>query len=250
MKRIIYPIAVALLLVLFHDSSAFQSTPPSRRKSLIRTHHLNILYQSSSEENDSNNKPYFLRKALMADLSDAARVLADGFYYENNPASKWWEKMQTQLSLESNLPNSFLGSQHEMWVACENESGRVLSFCEVDNRPPKKQGSNSTEVRPYMCNLAVDTKWRGKGIAQDMIKRCEESVKEWEEEMLHLKVREVNDPAVALYKKMGYEISSNEITEKTEEVLLTMKRTWTTNTDEVESDQLTTEEVVTNNIAD
>lgn len=169
------------------------------------------------------------------DLSEAARVLADGFYSEQNPASRWWEKMQTQLSLESNLPNNFLNAPHEMWVACENESGRVISFCEVDNRPPKKTGPNSTEVRPYMCNLAVDIKWRKQGIAKDMIQRCEDSVKKWEEKTLYLKVREKNDAAVSLYEKMGYVVVSNEITEKSDDILLTMKRTWP-GEDEVDDD--------------
>mmetsp|Transcript_635 Transcript_635/g.1004 ORF Transcript_635/g.1004 Transcript_635/m.1004 type:complete len:247 (+) Transcript_635:192-932(+) len=246
MKQIVIPI-IALLIVLFHDSSAFQPTPLSRRESLLPTPEQNILYQSASEESTSADKPYFLREAVMTDLSDAANVLADGFYYENNPASKWWEKIQTQLSLESNLPNSFLGVQHQMWVACENESGRVLAFCEVDNRPQQNREGSSTEVRPYMCNLAVDTKWRKQGVAQDMIRRCEESVKEWEEKTLYLKVKENNEAAVGLYEKMGYEVSSNEITKKTEDVLLTMKRTWTA--DEDESDQMATE-LVTNTVAE
>jgi len=222
------------------DASGFQPAPKYCRPILFRISDHKILCQSSSDEVITDDKPYFLRKALMADLSEAARVLADGFYSEQNPASKWWEKMQTQLSLESNLPNNFLNAPHEMWVACENESGRVISFCEVDNRLPKRIGPNSTEVRPYMCNLAVDTKWRKQGIAKDMIRRCEDSVTKWEEKTLYLKVREKNNAAVALYEKMGYEVVSNEIAEKSEDILLTMKRTWSAE-DEVDSGLSTTE---------
>jgi ribosomal protein S18 acetylase RimI-like enzyme len=178
------------------------------------------------------------------DLSQAAKVLVDGFYQENSAVSKWWEKMQTQMSLESNFPHPMassntIASQHEMWVACRNTDGQVLAFCEVDNRPPRRiiKPDDKIIVRPYMCNLAVHSEWRKLGLAQELIKQCESSVELWKQSssslsprsescVLHLKVKEHNFPAVQLYQKMGYEVMATEFDEKTEDVLLVMKREW------------------------
>jgi len=157
----------------------------------------------------------------MADLSFAARILADGFYDDRNAASKWWERLQTEMSLESNLP-TFKNSEHEMWVACQRSDGKILAFCEVDNR--EKDFLNDT--RPYMCNLAVHLDHRGQGLAQEMIQQCEDSADLWDQDKLFLKVREHNDPAVKLYSKMGYDIVATQVDEKTQDTLLVMKKGW------------------------
>ena len=187
---------------------------------------------------ESNGLPFFLRKALMPDLSQAARILADGFYADVNPASKWFERLQTQMSLESNIPVPT--QQHEMWVACNKQNGKVLAFCEVDNRPPKREN----DVRPYMCNLAVHTEWRNQGLAQRMIEKCEDSILDWDTNELYLKVKEANTPAVKLYTKMEYEIVAQEVDGKSSETLFVMKKELTNN-DEDEEKSTTTAETTT-----
>ena len=166
------------------------------------------------------------------DLSQAAQILADGFYSETHTFSRWWEKIQTQMSLESNLPNPISHPQHEMWVACQNPTGQVIAFCEVDNRPPTTTSmSTQTDdliVRPYMCNLAVHEDWRKQGLAQQMIRQCEASVELWQDQyVLYLKVKEHNIPAINLYTKLGYEVFATQLDSKTQETLLVMKRDWT-----------------------
>lgn len=196
-----------------------------------------LLHLSASHSNDE--KPYFLRKALMADLSQAAKILVDGFYSDNNTVSKWWEKLQTQMSLESNLPHPYSHPQHEMWVACDAKTGQVLAFCEVDNRPPKKRQQEQREqnegskellvVRPYMCNLAVHVDWRRQGLARDLIRQCESSVELWQDGtyIMFLKVKKHNEAAVKLYTALGYKVTATEFDDKTQDTLLVMQREWT-----------------------
>lgn len=146
--------------------------------------------------------------------------------------SKWWEKLQTHMSLESNIPNPFLKQPHEMWVACDTTSGnKIVAFCEVDNRPPKPTMPPG-QVRPYMCNLCVDKEWRKKGVALEMIRQCEASVESWltsssSSPYMHLKVRERNQPAVNLYSKLGYTVVATQTEDKTADTLLVMRREWT-----------------------
>lgn len=125
------------------------------------------------------------------------------------------------MSLESNLP-TFISTQHEMWVACDKINGQVLAFCEVDNR--EKDFLQTT--KPYMCNLAVHLDHRGKGLAKEMIRQCEDSADLWKEEKLFLKVKQQNEPAVQLYQTMGYDVVATQTDEKTDATLFVMKKEW------------------------
>lgn len=99
--------------------------------------------------------------------------------------------------MESDFPRA--RDEHVMLVACQSTDGKVVACCDIDNRPTLK-------VRPYMCNLAVDTTWRGRGLAKALISKCEEIALEWGTSEVHLKARQGNDAAVALYKSVGYEV--------------------------------------------
>ena len=189
-------------------------------------------------------------------MSQAAKILVNGFYQDNHTISKWWEKIQTQMSLESNLPNSF--SQHEMWVACQSQTGEVVAFCELDNRPPKQKAtmttteSKSLTVRPYMCNLAVHEDWRNQGLAQELIRQCEASVELWLENnkfVLYLKVKKQNEAAIKLYTKLGYHVVASEVDDKTQEVLLLMQREWSKSLLNLESENHLIEEQVSDELS-
>ena len=126
-----------------------------------------------------------------------------------------------------------------MIVACNAKNGEVVGFAEVDARPlgatssqgtdsaPKeKQQIGSTPnniLRSYMYNLAVDKRWKRKGIASDLVRRCEEYVSEMHdacvEKRLYLRVRKGNNAAVRLYEKLGYnEMDPEEISLNKEDI--------------------------------
>ena len=134
-------------------------------------------------------------------MGPASRILADGFFGDRDFFTYQIEKLRTYLSLESDFPKE--RDEHIMLVACQATDGKVVAVCDVDNRPALKN------QRPYMCNLAVDKRWRGKGLAKALILECEDIVKqEWKETKLKLKARQRNEAAISLYKSLGYQIDS------------------------------------------
>jgi ribosomal protein S18 acetylase RimI-like enzyme len=151
-------------------------------------------------------------------MGTASRILADGFFSDKNFLGYQLEKLRTYLSLESDFPRA--RDEHVMLVACQNTDGKVVACCDIDNRPYLKQ-------RPYMCNLAVDTKWRGKGLAKALIAECEEIALQWGTNELHLKARQSNDAAVALYKSLGYEIQLESYDVSYRDYLVVMKKSIT-----------------------
>ena len=192
-------------------------------------------------------------------MGPAARILTEEFYsYRTNFFTFQIERLKTSLSLESTFPkrqNSngrFFQSQplRQMFVACHINSGAVLGFAEVDASPLEenrntgnvgKVGANKIN-RPYMYNLAVDKRFKRKGIAKALIRECENFVRDmhnWrtekvdvtmlqnEEEtntpvsvpQLFLRVRKCNSAAIALYEKLGYkEIDPSSISMSKEDV--------------------------------
>lgn len=134
-------------------------------------------------------------------MGTASKILADCFFGDRGFFTYQIEKLRIYLSLESDFPRE--RDEHIMLVACQNTNGKVVAVCDVDNRPALKAH------RPYMCNLAVDNHWRGKGLAKALISECEKIVvEEWKKDSLHLKARQSNKAAIALYRNLGYEIES------------------------------------------
>lgn len=108
-----------------------------------------------------------------------------------------------------------------MIVACDAKNGQVVGFAEVDARPLgiNKNGGSKNEsllredasddiLRSYMYNLAVDKRWKRKGIASALVTVCEQFVSDMHglcvEKRLYLRVRKSNHAAIALYESLGY----------------------------------------------
>jgi ribosomal protein S18 acetylase RimI-like enzyme len=107
-----------------------------------------------------------------------------------------------------------------MIVACDAKNGQVVGFVEVDARPLVGNRNSVTEnesspkegtsdiLRSYMYNLAVDKKWKRKGIASALVQACELFVLDMHdlcvEKRLYLRVRKSNRAAIALYESLGY----------------------------------------------
>lgn len=139
-----------------------------------------------------------------------------------------------------------------MIVACDATNGKVVGFAEVDARsfrgntdngdgygriqteatlPSEQYGAtvdkepiNGEILRSYMYNLAVDKKWKRKGIASSLVRACEQFVLDAHadscmERRLYLRVRKCNDAAIALYESLGYrEMEPEEIQLSAEDV--------------------------------
>ena len=183
---------------------------------------------------EEEKRDYFITDAQFVHLSSAARILTEQFYsHRTNFITFQIEKLKTVLSLEStfpNGPNSLKNNSkytnkypirplQNMIVACNAKDGQVVGFAEVDARPLGKSGSVVQDavptdgapenmLRSYMYNLAVDKKWKRKGIASALIEACEQYVTKQHdtciEKRLYLRVRKSNYAAIALYKSLDY----------------------------------------------
>lgn len=189
----------------------------------------------------SSSKDFFIRESLMVDMGTASDILADGFFKDNtNFLTYQLERLQTYLSLESGFPKPF--DRHQIFVACEVTKGQVIAMAEVDARieGDDARGTNG----PYMCNIAVHKDYQRMGIATALVEKCEEQVQEWVSSTttttrtsttdpdattalsssLYLKVRQSNKAAVSMYDKIGYRSIGQEIEEKTNSVVLIMRK--------------------------
>lgn len=136
-----------------------------------------------------SNDEFFIRPAVLVDMSPASRILADAFF--RGPGTNWityqYEKFITYLSLEANFPRTPQErSRHEIYVACDPRNGKVLGVVEIDARGAATDRTSkvyeASGRSAYMCNLAVDTKHRRKGIATSLVDECERKVRDWYEE--------------------------------------------------------------------
>lgn len=146
----------------------------------------------------------------MPDLGFASRILADGFFATRNIFSFQVEKLKTYLSLKDSFPQLGTKDRHKYLVACEGKNGKVIGFAEVDCRPTK----DLKKPTPYMCNLAIDKKWKRRGIATALIRNCEyivskQPMSEPNQNKLYLKVRSTNIAAIKMYEGQGYSIESS-----------------------------------------
>jgi ribosomal protein S18 acetylase RimI-like enzyme len=195
----------------------------------------------------SSSEPSFLiREIREDDIVVAAKILADSFLKDSggnflNFFTKKLERMDIYLSLKSRFETfryaDRSGSLQCLLVAyyCDdtamvvdgdgngngNGNGEevVIAICEVDNRPPGDEINPAP--RPYISNLAVDTKFRRMGTATALIKKSEDIVRVWDKPRLHLQVFDDNVAAKEMYtQKCGYTIQSKRINAKKETILL------------------------------
>jgi ribosomal protein S18 acetylase RimI-like enzyme len=212
----LYGVVLVLFLLAFPAQSFSAS---SSNKGLPRTQSYNSLGSitqlsvvtergTPAGETVKDDNFFFIRKALPAELGAASDILSEVFFKENtNFLTYQWERLTTYLSLESTYPKP--GDRHCLFVACHATDGKVLGLAEIDDRPSKTADATP---RPYMFNVAVDPKWRERGIARSLVLECEEIArKEWNKPTVFLKVRDTSKLAVAMYKSLGYKERSNKI---------------------------------------
>lgn len=192
----------------------------------------------------------------MADTGRAADILSEGFFQNKTFLVYQWERLVTYLSLEASLPKP--GTLHQIFVACDPTSGKVLGLAEVDARNSTLGGAKGSNG-PYMCNVAVAQDCQRRGIASALVLKCEDQVQTWyhtlkdqqQQELiqssasskdasigkfnfklmmptelisrsLYLKVRESNSAAIRMYHKLGYSSIRQETEKKTGGTILVM----------------------------
>ena len=89
---------------------------------------------------------------------------------------------------------SELNNKLAFWLVAE-EDGRVAGYV----------GSQTVIDESDVMNVAVHPDFRRQGIAETLMEQLVASLKEMGSHCLTLEVRASNDPAIALYEKLGFE---------------------------------------------
>jgi ribosomal protein S18 acetylase RimI-like enzyme len=140
------------------------------------------------------------------ELGTVADIIMDSFY---SPKTSWrgLYRVAELNRVQQNFPyvNTDL---HQMLVAVATDTQGVLppkivGFCDVDCRPCK---TIPRLPRPYLSDLTVALDFRRRGIARSMVEYCETFVRECTAAAneLYIRVEATNEPAVSMYRGMGY----------------------------------------------
>ncbi len=131
---------------------------------------------------------YIIRKFRPEDLHQVERINRV-FLPENYPSSFFLENYRR-------FPDSFL--------VAESESGEIVGYimCRVEYYPV----GGRTLFLGHVLSIAVDKKYRRRGIGEALMKKAEEGLSNYGSHLVYLEVRVSNEPAIRLYKKLSYEV--------------------------------------------
>mmetsp|Transcript_11878 Transcript_11878/g.27684 ORF Transcript_11878/g.27684 Transcript_11878/m.27684 type:complete len:364 (+) Transcript_11878:74-1165(+) len=97
------------------------------------------------------------------------------------------------------------------------DDGKVIGVCGLEMRAfdrvfgdlvdlgAHERRPERSQLRPCMAPLAVSPEYRGKGIARALIEVAEDAVRSWGYKELTLLVEVINQSAIEVYKKSGFE---------------------------------------------
>jgi len=126
-----------------------------------------------------------IRKLTMADYDAMTRVwkLA-GLPYK----PKGRDSRESTAELMAQFPDFYLGAFHE-----DKLVGIVIASCE--NR-----------MKGWINRLAVDPAYQRHGIAEQLVKKAEETLKKHRAKVICALIELPNDASVGLFEKMGYKL--------------------------------------------
>ncbi|MDR2203899.1 MAG: GNAT family N-acetyltransferase [Nitrososphaerota archaeon] len=120
--------------------------------------------------------------------------------------------MQTnRVCLPENYTDFFFMDLHqrypETFVIAE-ENGQLLGYimCRIEVGL-SNMGLGGLTRKGHIVSIAVMPQARRRGVAQAVINQAIEGMKYYRSKQAFLEVRVTNEPAISLYKKLGFEIS-------------------------------------------
>ncbi|MCL2867951.1 MAG: GNAT family N-acetyltransferase [Candidatus Bathyarchaeota archaeon] len=120
--------------------------------------------------------------------------------------------MQTnRVCLPENYTDFFFIDLHqrfpETFIVAE-ENGKILGYimCRIEVGL-SSIGLGGLTRKGHVVSIAVMPHVRRRGVAQAVINRALEGMQYYKAKQAFLEVRVTNEPAIALYKKLGFEIS-------------------------------------------
>ncbi|MBE9229607.1 GNAT family N-acetyltransferase, partial [Phormidium sp. LEGE 05292] len=188
-------------------------------------------FQQEPEVNLSGSFPIQIRAAKPEDISYVAEILANSFHSRGGIAGWFYPLFRLGIyedlrhRLQSSSPryvclvgiykDSRLGDrQDQLWVDLEvrgktvaaEESDCVVGTVEMALRSTNPWQFYSSAGYPYLSNLAVQSEYRRRGVARQLLLACEQIALNWGYQDLYLHVLENNHKARGLYSQLGYRL--------------------------------------------
>jgi ribosomal-protein-alanine N-acetyltransferase len=116
-----------------------------------------------------------------------------------------------RLCLPENYMDFFFMDLHqrfpETFIVAE-ESGRIVGYimCRIEVGLASL-GLGGLIRKGHVVSIAVLPQGRRKGVAQELMTKAMEGMRHYKAKLAYLEVRVTNDPGVALYRKLGFEVS-------------------------------------------
>ena len=113
---------------------------------------------------------------------------------------------QSDLSVLSALSNECGADRwSEASFAAELEHNSIALCCDIDGCTVAFAVVSISFEEAYLHLVAVDSAYRGRGIAKALLSQCEDMAAKRGAEKIILDVRTSNSAAVGLYENMGYQ---------------------------------------------
>lgn len=157
----------------------------------------------STAETNSLAPSFTVRKAGMQDLGGIAEVLTHSFH--SCQGWGWFLYPFLKVGIYEDLRSRMCSDRayYACLVAVESSTGKIVGTVELllgtpDGWIPKQHQST------YISNLAVSASYRRQGIAQRLLRSCEELTASWGFREIYLHVLDNNVQAQKLYQRCGY----------------------------------------------
>ena len=209
---------IVSLLVFIQVTQCFCPRPFRLPINYQRTTHTNLKVKENAANTQCEIK---IRDSLYGELNDAVEVIMKSFYPDSKPP---WNHMYRLAEL-NRLQQGFPYADREMHrmlvaVAKEEECETVVGFVDCDLRKPNRPTSFNFNPRPYISDLCVSPAFRRRGIANQLVKYCEEYCQSRGKAEIYIRVERTNLAAISMYAALGYNEIENDLDDSKKIVIL------------------------------
>lgn len=150
-----------------------------------------------------------LRRATPSDATALAalaeRTFRDTFEAQNDPADM---ALHCRTTYGEALQRAELLDARRVTLVCETE-GRLVAFAQLrwEAAPVALPTQRPGEIQRFY----LDQAWHGRGLAQELMRACLETLAQGGADLAWLGVWESNPRALAFYRKTGFEVAGHHV---------------------------------------
>lgn len=158
-----------------------------------------------------------IRAVREQEIHHVADIITRSFHFDRGwmawfaPLFKLGIAEDLRHRLRAHVPSAPPHKQQVCSIAFHTGQQQVIGTIEVGVRTANKYRQVDPHRYVYISNLAVSRDFRRRGVAQELLKSCEQLTKSWGYPDLFLHVMGDNERGRNLYEKLGYELVSSEV---------------------------------------